>query len=93
MGGQVFEVETFLLLTFLSFLSIAVMDGITFGPGDGPPLDFFFFKILLYICVLILAILFYKITLFLRIYKITFCFPLTILLILFRVMLYSQTFL
>ena len=51
MGGQVFEVETFLLLTFLSFLSIAVMDGITFGPGDGPPLDFFFLNIIIYMCI------------------------------------------
>ena len=39
---------------------------------------------LLYICVLILAILFYTIT---------FCFPLRIALILLRVMLYAQTFL
>ena len=52
MGGQVFEVETFLLLTFLSFLSIAVMDGITFGPGDGHPRFFFFFlNIIIYMCI------------------------------------------
>ena len=49
--------------------------------GQWPPLDFFFLKKLLYICVLILTILFYKITFF---------FPLTISLILLRVMLYSQ---
>ena len=48
--------------------------------GQWPPLDFFK-KILLYICVLILAIFFYKIT---------FCFSLTIPLILLRVMLYLQ---
>ena len=53
-------------------------------PCIAPP-KFFFKNILLYICVLILAILFYKIT---------FYFPLTISLSFFlRIMLYSQTFL
>ena len=45
---------------------------------------YIFLKKLLYMCVLILVILFYKITFYL---------PLTISLILLRVMLYSQTFL
>ena len=48
--------------------------------GTMAPLIFFKY-IYIYICVLILAILFYKIT---------FYFPLTISLILLRVMLYSQ---
>ena len=59
--------------------------GTTLGPrGAMAPPNFFFLNILLYMCVLILAILFYKIT---------FYFPLTISLLLLRVMLYSQTFL
>ena len=52
-------------------------DVATFGLG-GAMASLIFFKIYYYICVLILAILFYKIT---------FCFPLTISLILLRVML------
>ena len=53
--------------------------------GNGPPkLFFFFFLIIICVCVLILAIL---------LYKITFYFPLTISLILLRVILYSQNFL
>ena len=64
--------------------SITHRDGTTLGLGGAmAPLNFFK-NILLYIFVLILAILFYKIT---------FCFPLLISLILLRVMLYSQTFL
>ena len=53
------------------------MDKTTIGPE-------FFWKKYYYICVLILAILFYKII---------FYFPLRISLILLKVMLYSQTFL
>ena len=61
------------------------MDGTTIGLGGAmTPPKFFFLKILLYICVLILAILFYKITFFP---------PLTISLIILRGMLYLQTFL
>ena len=49
-----------------------------------PPKIFFLTNIIIYICVLILAILFYKITFFP---------PLTISLIILRGMLYLQTFL
>ena len=52
------------------------------GGAMAPPK--FFLKIYYYICVLILTILFYKIT---------FYFPLTISLLFLRVMLYLQTFL
>ena len=59
-------------------------DGTTLGLGGAMALPkLFLFLILLYICMLILAILFYKIT---------FCFPLTISLILLGVILYSQIF-
>ena len=51
--------------------------------GGAVALPNIFFKILLYICVLILVILFYKIT---------FCFSLTVSLIFLRVVLYSQNF-
>ena len=57
------------------------MDGAMVRPGGKGPPNVFLKYIIIYICVLILAILFYKIT---------FYFPLTISLILLRVMLYSQ---
>ena len=62
------------------------MGGTTLGPGEAmAPLNLKKKKKnLLYICVLILEILFYKITSY---------FPLIISLILLRVMLHSQTFL